>query len=50
VKPFYSHTWRLPLPVMGIVFGLCIVVGGGLIPAHEGTAAVADDQQAVSAD
>jgi DHA1 family multidrug resistance protein-like MFS transporter len=35
LAPLYSLNWRLPLPAVGIVFGLCVLAGGSLIRAHE---------------
>lgn len=46
LEPLYSLNWRLPLPVAGIVFGLCVLAGGLLIRGHERSPAATYDHTA----
>ena len=33
--PLYALNWRLPLPIEGVVFGVCVLVGGTMIRLSE---------------
>jgi MFS family permease len=35
LEPFYRLDWRLPLPVIGLAYGLCVIVGGCMIRASD---------------